>query len=179
MTYAEFLKLCSERHSTRFFDEVKQVTMPDVTALLDAARLAPSVQNVQPWHFHVIFDPALRTTFMQTCCYGNFIAGASVLIVVTCDKTSLPESKNVVWNPRELEYSCVAAMEHILLGATAMGIAGTWVSLHHGASHDALKLPKDDIIIGAVMLGYMKTGEEKTNADEHARKELSTMYTIY
>lgn len=123
MTYDDFKTLCTNRRSIRYFDD-KPVTKEQVMALLDIARLAPSVENLQPWHFHVIFDRALRKRFMESSCYGNFVEGAEALIVVTVDRSKENMAPETVWNPRELDYSCVAAMEHILLAATAMGLGG-------------------------------------------------------
>lgn len=59
MQYADFHTLCENRRSIRYFDE-KPVSQEDVLRLLELARLAPSVENLQPWHFHVVADPDLR-----------------------------------------------------------------------------------------------------------------------
>ncbi len=177
MTYDDLLTLCKQRHSVRTFDETELLTIDDVTPLLELARLAPSVENAQPWHFYLIFDVGLRAKLMETSCYGNFILGAAVFIVVTCNKASHPQSTHTVWNPRELEFSCVAAMEHIMLGATAKGLASSWVSLHHGPAHEVLGLTnKDEVVIGGLMLGHPKPSEPKEA--EHKRNPLSDIYTI-
>ncbi len=41
----------SERWSPRSLDEEATVTIEDLTAMLEAARWAPSANNVQPWRF--------------------------------------------------------------------------------------------------------------------------------
>lgn len=178
MHFDDCQELCEKRRSIRYFDDKKTITMEEVLELLKLAQLAPSVENIQPWHFHVIFDTAVRSRIMQASCYGNFILGAAVFIVVTCDKSAKPTSNTVVWNPRELEFSCVAAMEHIMLGAAAKGFASSWVSLHHGAAHDIMKLKEHEVVIGGIMLGYPKPGEELPGA-HHERKSLNEIYTIH
>ena len=177
MTFADFQKLVLQRRSIRYFSD-KQISKEQVQQLLDLARTAPSVQNTQPWHFHVIFDTKIREQLIDASCYGNFIDGAGVFIIVTCDNSARITASEVVWNHRELEYSCMAAMMQLILGATAMDIGSCWVSLHHGIVHEQLKLPLNHSVIGGVMLGHYKTGEEKS-AEHSDRKSLDTLVTWY
>lgn len=177
MNFSDFKTLCETRRSIRYFD-AKPVAKDEIMALLEAARLAPSVENLQPWHFHVILDPKIRKIIMEASCYGNFVEGAGAFIVVTCDTTLMGKAAEPVWNERELEYSCMSAMEHLLLGATAMGLGSCWVSLHHGAVNDQLKLPAGHRIMGGIMLGHYKKGEE-TAGDGHERKPIKEIYTIH
>ncbi|HRH93920.1 MAG TPA: nitroreductase family protein, partial [Candidatus Peribacteria bacterium] len=152
----------------RYFDN-KPVTKDDVLKLLDVAHLAPSVENLQPWRFDVIFDKKLRKELMEACCYGNFVEGAGVFIVVSANKTMSNAGREPVWNAKELEYSCMAAMMNLLHGATAMGLGSCWVSLHHGKAHEILNLPMHDIVVGGVMIGHYRPGEEYPSG-EHQRK---------
>jgi nitroreductase len=177
MIYNDFKALCEERRSVRFFDE-KPVTKEEVLQLLELARLAPSVENLQPWHFHIILSKDMRHALTESSCYGNFVEGSSAFIVVTANRSLENQAKDPVWNERELEYSCMAAMTNILHGATAMGIGSCWVSLHHGAVHELLQLPMHERIIGGIMLGHFKKGQEKGD-DGHKRNALSEIYTIH
>lgn len=178
MDLHSFIDLCNSRRSIRYFDDKKTLTLDDIEPILQAAHLAPSVENIQPWHFHVVINKDLRSKLMETSCYGNFIAGASAFIVVTCDKAATPTTKDTLWNPRELEYSCVAAMEHVVLAATAAGFGSSWVSLHHGPARDVLELPAHHIVVGGVMIGVIKASE-KTPGSHHIRKAIGEMYTVY
>lgn len=177
MTYEEFKSLCKKRRSIRYFDQ-KPVSKDDVMKLLELARLAPSVENLQPWHFHVIFNKELRHKLLEACCYGNFVEGADVFIVITANRSLENEAKEPVWNPKELEYSCMAAAEHILLGATAMGLGSCWVSLHHGTAHETLQMPRHEIVVGGLMLGHYKKGED-VNSNGRQRKSIEDMYTFH
>jgi nitroreductase len=177
MTYDDFHSLCEQRRSIRYFDD-KPVSKEDILKLLELARLSPSVENLQPWHFHVILKKDLRAKLMDACCYGNFVEGAGAFIVVTCDTSLEPKAREPVWNPKELEYSCMSAMENVLLGATAMKLGSCWVSLHHGAAHEILKLPRHEIVVGGVMIGHYRAGEEKAGK-EHERKPLANVHTFH
>ncbi len=160
MRYDDFKSLCDSRRSIRFFDD-KPVAKEEILKLLELARLAPSVENLQPWHFHVIFNKNLCHKLMEASYYGNFIEGAGVFIVVTANRSVSAKAKEPVWNEKELEYSCMTATEHMLLGATAMGLGSCWVSLARGDVHELLRLPQYEIVIGGLMLGHYKRGEEK------------------
>lgn len=177
MTINEFEQLCQNRRSIRYFDG-KQVQKADMLKLLAVAQLAPSVENTQPWHFHVVYDKTLLKKLMECSCYGNFVEGAGVFVVVTCDRSLQTKMPEPVWNIRELEFSCMAAMENMMLGATAMGLGSCWVSLLHGDVQAMLKVPLKEVIVGGVMIGHYKKDEAAGN-DEHVRKPLETMYTMY
>ena len=177
LTFDEFRQLCVQRRSVRYFEQ-RPIDKETLQKLLDTAHIAPSVENTQPWHFHIIVNPQLKSQLMQTACYGNFIVGASVFIVVSCNKSSKPKTQEVIWNPKEMEYSCVSAMDHLMLAATTMGIGSCWVSLHHGPVHDILKLKDNHVVVGGLMLGHLKTGEELAHS-EHVRRPLSECTTVY
>ncbi len=177
MQYDDFRELCEHRRTIRYFGQ-KPVAKDEVMKLLELARHAPSVENLQPWHFHVIFNQKLRKELMETCCYGNFVEGASVFLLVSADRSLQSGARETVWNPKELEYSCMVAIEHILLGATALGLGSSLVSLHHGAAHELLKLPMNEIVVAGIMLGHYKKGEEEPGGG-HNRHPLEKIYTLY
>lgn len=54
---SETLKTIYERRAVRKFKK-KPVEKQLILDLLDAARMAPSAMNKQPWHFYVLTDPA-------------------------------------------------------------------------------------------------------------------------
>lgn len=54
---AELAALLGARASARVFAP-RAVTRDEIAALVDAATLAPSGQNRQPWAFHALLDPA-------------------------------------------------------------------------------------------------------------------------
>lgn len=177
MTFDDFAALCKARRSIRYFD-ANPITQKEILMLLDIAHLSPSVGNAQPWKFHVVQNPDLLKKLMEASCYGNFVAGASTFIVVTCDKTAAPVTQEVLWNPKELEYSCMSAMTHMLLAATAMKLGSCWVSLHHGAAHEVLELPANEIVVGGVMLGHYKAGEEESGG-KHERVPLKDLVQFH
>ncbi len=177
MTFPDFKDLCEQRRSIRYFDS-KPLSQDDIRQLLTIGHLAPSVHNLQPWRFHLIDAKELRKKLMDACCYGDFVEGAGTFVVVTCDTSAKAPEQEPVWNPQELEYSCMAAMTQMLLGATAMGIGGCWVSLHHGAVHETLKLPREEEVMGGLMFGRLRKGEESASG-AHQRRPLDQVIIVH
>ena len=177
MHYDDFLSLLRERRSIRYFSN-KAVDRAMLEKILSAGTLAPSVENTQPWTFHVIMNKDLKAKMMEHSCYGNFVAGAAAFVVVTCDRSTQRMAKDTIWNPRELEYSCIAAMQNMMLAAATMGIGSCWVSLHHGPVHNLLKLPDYHVVVGGMMLGYLKDGE-KMASGEHERKPITKAVSFH
>lgn len=177
MTFEEFSELMERRHSIRFFSD-SPIDRGTLDKILRVGTLAPSVENTQPWHFHVILNAEFKKKMMEISSYGNFIAGAAAFVVVTCDRAAQKASAKTIWNQKELEYSCVAAMHSMMLTAVTLEIASCWVSLHPGPAHNLLKLPDHVIVVGGLMFGYGKEGENKPTS-EHQRKPLASTVTYY
>ncbi len=57
--YYHFLELVTSRQSDRVYDKSKEVEPEKLERILEAARLAPSACNAQPWRFVVITDKEL------------------------------------------------------------------------------------------------------------------------
>ena len=51
-----FLELAAGRQSDRRFDPDRRVEPEKLARIIEAARLAPSACNSQPWHFIVVDD---------------------------------------------------------------------------------------------------------------------------
>lgn len=57
----DFLQLVTSRQSDRAYDMSRLVEQEKLERILEAARLAPSACNAQPWKFVVITEPELST----------------------------------------------------------------------------------------------------------------------
>jgi nitroreductase len=80
--------LLAERWSPRSFDRSHKVSDAALTALLEAARWAPSANNVQPWRFLVARrDSADFATLVELLAPGNQVWAqhASALIAVVAE----------------------------------------------------------------------------------------------
>ncbi len=105
----------SARRSVRRFKS-DAVSRELIIRLIDAARLAPTARNVQPWEFVVVTDPSKRRQLAGLTDHGKFIAEAPVCIVVLSRDT------------RYYLEDCSAATTNILLAAAALGLGSCWVA---------------------------------------------------
>ena len=53
----DFLELVKARQSDRAYDKNRPVEPEKLERILEAARLAPSASNAQPWKFVEVADP--------------------------------------------------------------------------------------------------------------------------
>ena len=80
-----FLEIAQARQSCRAYDESRTVEPEKLTAVLEAARLAPSACNGQPYHFTVCRGETAKAVAAGVGGMGmnKFAAQAPVLIVVS------------------------------------------------------------------------------------------------
>lgn len=82
----DFLEIAKLRQSCRAYDETKQVEQEKLDAILQAAQLAPSACNGQPYRFTVCRGEAAREVALATRGMGGmnkFAVQAPVMIVVS------------------------------------------------------------------------------------------------
>ena len=87
-----------------------------IEKIISAGSQAPSGNNVQPVEYVVVTDEKTRKKIADICDYGRFIAFAPVCILVFSKETKY-----------YLEDGC-AAIENMLLAATALGLGTCWVA---------------------------------------------------
>jgi len=79
-----------ERYSVRAFSG-KKVSDEDINEILEAARLAPSWVNTQPWHFIVVRDAQKKFMLSQLSHGQPHVEKASAVIVCCGDKEAWEE----------------------------------------------------------------------------------------
>ncbi len=134
------------RHSARDFSN-RSIPPDLIEKIVDAARLAPTARNTQPWEFVVITE---KTTLLNlgnlTADNGKFISASPCCIAVFCK-----DSKYY------LEDGC-AATENILIAATDLGLASCWVAgdkkPYCDKVKELLKVPLEFKLVSLVALGY-------------------------
>ena len=87
-----FLELALSRQSDRAFDKNRQIEREVLERIIEAARLAPSACNGQPWHFTVITDKELlpevgRAT--SSLGMNTFVKDAAALVLITHEGTNI------------------------------------------------------------------------------------------
>jgi nitroreductase len=100
--------------------------------ILEAARLAPSACNLQPWRFAVVRDPELRRRIVE----DSFLPGikmtwaidASVHIVIGMERSFV--AHRLAASVSGVDYPWIdigIAGEHLVLAATELGLGTCWI----------------------------------------------------
>ena len=115
-----------KRRSIRAYTDVP-VTDEQIQALLQAAMAAPSANDVRPWAFVVVRDPARRRVLAETHQWSHMCADAPVVIVVLGDPAASDH-----W----IE-DCSAATENLLLAAAALDLGTVWIAVYPQLQHES------------------------------------------
>lgn len=153
----EAIEVILSRRSIRRF-KPQEVGEDMIRTLLECACAAPSAANSRPWHFVVVTQRDLLDRMGEAHPYGKMLHEAPLAIVVCGDPT-----KND-YASRYWEEDCSAAMQNILLGATAMGLGSVWLGVRHSKEREAamrgiLSVPDHIAILGIAAIGW--PGEDK------------------
>jgi nitroreductase len=150
-----FWDVVEARRSVRQFDAGRDVPQQMVKQILRAALRAPSAGNRQPWHFIVVRDPQVKDE-LSVAAYGQlFVAQAPVVFAVCAD----PERSASRYHDRGRRLYCLqdtaAAIEHILLAATALGLGSCWVgAFDEELAAEVLRLPPSLRPVALIPVGY-------------------------
>lgn len=119
--------------------------------ILQAGRLAPSACNLQPWHFVIITDPALRKDFTKV--YKQpWIADAPVILIICADT----EKAWKRWDGQEFwQVDCAIAMQNMISAAVAEGLGTCWIAaFDEPACEEFLNLPANIRPVVITPIGY-------------------------
>lgn len=110
------------RRSVRQFDANRPISQEQIHTLLEAAFVAPSAMNKQPWQFLVVTDEQMLDQIRQTHPYAQFVSDAGCAIIIVTDKSACYED---YWRVDPL-----LAGENILLAARDMGLGTCWCGVY-------------------------------------------------
>jgi len=123
----DFLQLAQKRQSDRAYID-KPVEKDKIMRCLEAARLAPSACNSQPWTFIVVDDPEIKNnvakaTSNQILPLNHFSRQAPVHVVIVQERPKLISTIGGAIKDKEYPLMDVGiAAEHFCLQATNEGL---------------------------------------------------------
>jgi nitroreductase len=163
----------------------KRIPDEQVKEILQLANWAPTHGRTEPWRFivyagdkvkefchqHAELYKALtpvknfeQANYNKQLHYGDLASHLIIAIMQRGNSPKIPSLEEIA--------ATAAAIQNILLGATAAGITSFWSTsgmTHHHAMKDFLKLKKDDIVMGMIYLGYSNEqaeGKRQTTMEE-------------
>ncbi|HOF88967.1 MAG TPA: nitroreductase family protein [Armatimonadota bacterium] len=146
-----FLELVTNRYSVRKYD-CRPVPAEVLARILEAARLAPSACNTQPWRFFVVTNAAARAALFPH--ERQAWISAAPVVLVAC---SYPAHawKRAYDGKNHADVDLAIAMEHLVLAATEAGLGTCWICAFDPAVfRQVLTLPPDMEPVAATPLGY-------------------------
>jgi nitroreductase len=147
----EFDDVIRHRYSVRSFSSEK-VDRSFILEILEAARMAPSAVNFQPWHFIVITDPE-NLVDIQEVYPRNWFREAPVCIVVCSDHRQSWKRKSDGKDFADVDAAIV--IDHLVLKATDLGLGTCWVcNFDTEMIRKKLQLPECIEPIALIPLGY-------------------------
>ena len=167
-------KLIAQRRSIRRYLD-KPVEREKILKCLEAARLAPSADNVQPWRFLVIDEPDLKATLSKEIFSGiysvsKFAAKAPVLIVIMARLDII--ANRVGKQIQGVNFYLIdvgIAGEHVVLQAEELGLGTCWIGWFNLRKvRKVLDIPKKYKIVSLLSMGYYQNKPSR----EKKRKNL-------
>ena len=126
-----FLELVRRRSSCRSYKQ-EPVPRTMVERVLEAARLAPSACNRQPWRFAVVTEEGRRKELVRRGVLAGlssgWVAGAPVIIAVGMHRSVL--THRIAPSVSGVDYPWIdigIAGEHLVLAATELGLGTCWI----------------------------------------------------
>lgn len=156
----KFIELVEKRKSTRLYSP-KPVSREKIDLCLEAARLAPSACNSQPWSFIVVDKKNIKDKIVRKALSGiysmnSFVKDAPVLIIVLTKRSTYIARMGGLL--RNVKYSLIdigIACDHLILQAEELGLGTCWLGwFDEKAVKKVMGLPISVKIDVMISLGY-------------------------
>lgn len=156
----DFLTLVKNRRSVRQF-QPRPVEREKIITCIEAARLAPSAENVQPWRFVVLDDREQIRQFSQKAFSGiyrftRWAEKAPVIIAMFAELDFIAHriGKEIQGTQYYLLDLGIAG-EHIVLQAASLGLGSCWIGWFNARqAKKFLAVPRSWKPVALLALGY-------------------------
>ena len=163
----------AKRWSPRAYDASKPVSHEQVTALLEAARWAPSCFGDQPWRFLVWNKQADESAWQQAFdCLADsnktWVKNAPVLMLVCADTLFGHNQQPNRWG----QYDTGAAAENLCLQASSMGLAAHQMGgFNSDLAREKFNIPAQYTPMAMLCVGYV--GDPNQLPDDLKAREMA------
>lgn len=150
------------RRSVRAYSE-KAIDDGDLEKLLEAARLAPSGSNTQPWHFILVHSKDMKEKIVKADHNQNWMLQAPLFIVCVADiRSRISDGNSIVLQEdspmeelKQIIRDTSIAAEHIVLEAEALGLSTCWTAwFNQNEIRPVLDIPSDKYVVCIITVGY-------------------------
>ncbi len=169
------IDLLKQRRSVRDFLD-KPVERDKILMCLEAARLAPSASNSQPWNFLVVDDLLVIDRLCKEAFSGVYMVNAfcrkapAVLVVISEQSKFLTRIAAMFRGTQFYLIDIGISVEHFILQAEELGLGTCWIGwFDEKAVKKNLSIPEDKKVDVLVAVGYRDTNKP---LKEHKREKL-------
>ena len=156
----DLMEAIKTRRSIR---QYKETHVPEdlLKEVLNAARLAPSADNAQPWRIIVVRDEQLKLKLAAASNSQKFIAQAPIVLVICGMPDEAFSTVGGYMNAHVID--ATIAFDHITLAAHAYGLGTCWIGwFKEEKVRDILAIPEDIPVVALTPLGYPAETPERT-----------------
>ncbi len=138
----------------------------DLRQIFEAARLAPSAGNKQPWRFIVVRDEATKRELAEKAREQHWIGDAEVVVIALAMDPNDPSVYE-----RWVERDVMTAVEHMVLAAWELGYGTCWIgAFKQDDIKELLDIPEEMTVINLLPIGV--PDEKPEPRDRKRFKEL-------
>ena len=159
-----FLDLAEARQSARKYID-KPVENEKIMRCLEAARIAPSASNSQPWSFVVAHEPALLKKLAKAArgplgSFNNFVKQAPVVVTIVLEKPKTVTEIGIKVKDKEWPLMDIGiAAEHFCLQAAEEGLGTCMLGwFDEPEVKKILHIPTEKTVALLITLGYTPDG---------------------
>jgi len=146
----EVREAIEKRRSVRAYED-RPIPEEKLKRVLEAARLAPSASNQQPWKFVVVQDVESRKKLARAAGNESFVGEAPVVIAAVALRTDHIMMCGVHSYPVDL----AIAVDHITLAAVEEGLGSCWIGAFSQTEvKRILNIPKQYMVVALLPIGY-------------------------
>ena len=174
-----FFDLVHERRSVRSYNE-KQVPPDLIERAIEAARLAPSAHNSQPWKFIVVDNTAIKNEIAAACTsprmpINKFVPKAPVIVALVSERRGLLMRLASLLKRRKFHLIDLGiAAEHFCLQAHDDGLGTCMIGwFSERRVKKLLKVPFGRRVHLLISLGYTDDKKVRTKKRKSAEEMLS------
>ncbi|NJK94676.1 MAG: nitroreductase [Bacteroidales bacterium] len=168
----DFLELAKKRYSCRNY-KTDAVEEEKLMKVLEAARVAPSAVNYQPWHFFIVRNPENKARIAEA--YQRDWMKTAPVLLIACG------NKHISWKRSDgkehMEIDISIAIDHLTLQATELGLATCWIcNFQPKKLKEVLKVASHLEPVAIIPVGYPA---DETDIERHSnkRKPISEIIT--
>ncbi len=154
------MRLIKSRRSVRRFKD-KSVPRELLLSCVEAARLAPSACNAQPWRFLIVDEPQRREYLAKQAFSGVYLpmrwAGKAPVLVALLARLDLKANRlgTQVQGTNYYLLDIGIAGEHFVLRAHELGLGSCWLGWFSAEkARKALGIPKKYRVVELIAVGY-------------------------